>query len=294
MTPREITIEAAGLTLAAREWGDPAGRPVLALHGWLDNAATWDRLAPLLCAERSLRLVALDFPGHGRSQHRAADTWYGFPDYVLCVVRVLDALGWDRATLLGHSMGGAVSTLVSGVVPERVRALLLTEGLTPLTSSPEAACEQLRKGIAAHRKYGEDRRRIHPDMDAIRARIASRPWRLSPPAVAALAARASEPHDGGWRFTHDVRLKADSLVRFSREQVLSFLREVRCPSVLVVAEEGLPYSREEVAGYMEALSGMRTVHVPGRHHVHLDAPERVAPHLLELLDATRSSDPVAR
>lgn len=291
MTPREITIEAAGLRLAARRWGQEGGRRVLALHGWLDNAGTWDRMAPILCGARELDLVALDFPGHGRSQHRAPDTWYGFADYVLCVVRVLDALGWETATLLGHSMGGAVATLTAGVAPERVRALLLSEGLTPLTSSDEETCAQLRKGIEAHVKYDEDRRRVHPDMGAIEARIAARPWRLSGPAVSALAARSAEQVEGGWRFTHDVRLKADSLVRFTRGQVVSFLRAVRCPGVLVVAEEGLPYSREEVAAYVAVLGGLHIVRVPGRHHVHLDDPAVVAPHLIELLDQT--ADPAA-
>jgi pimeloyl-ACP methyl ester carboxylesterase len=66
----ETSFEIGGLRLAARVHGPADGRPVLAAHGWLDNAASFDHLAPLL---PGLRLVALDLAGHGRSGHRVGD-----------------------------------------------------------------------------------------------------------------------------------------------------------------------------------------------------------------------------
>ena len=67
MTGRDVRLLLPNLSLAARDWGPAAAPPVLALHGWLDNAASFDRLAPLL---DGLRIVALDLPGHGRSVGR--------------------------------------------------------------------------------------------------------------------------------------------------------------------------------------------------------------------------------
>ena len=72
---RELTLDLPHLRLAARAWGDPSLPPLLALHGWLDNAASFDRLAPLLCEH--FHIVALDLPGHGRSGHRPAGTLVG-------------------------------------------------------------------------------------------------------------------------------------------------------------------------------------------------------------------------
>lgn len=51
--------------LSAKLWGTDQRRPILALHGWQDNAGTWDPIAPMLCKNRSI--LALDFPGHGYS-----------------------------------------------------------------------------------------------------------------------------------------------------------------------------------------------------------------------------------
>ena len=64
MRARERTFDLRGLRVAAIEWGADGARPVLALHGWLDNAASFARLATLL---DRLHLVAIDLPGHGRS-----------------------------------------------------------------------------------------------------------------------------------------------------------------------------------------------------------------------------------
>src|SRR5690606_24141760 len=71
--PLERRFALRGLTLAGREWGREDGLPVLALHGWLDNAGRFDLLAPLL---RGCRVVALEAAGQGASDFRSADSGY--------------------------------------------------------------------------------------------------------------------------------------------------------------------------------------------------------------------------
>ena len=82
-----------GLTLAAREWGEPGGLPVIALHGWLDNAGTFDLLAPRL---EGTHLIALDCAGHGLSGHRSPDATYNVWQDVPEVFAVADLMGWER------------------------------------------------------------------------------------------------------------------------------------------------------------------------------------------------------
>ncbi|XP_052647019.1 serine hydrolase-like protein 2 isoform X4 [Harpia harpyja] len=113
--------------VAAKAWGPSEGYPVLCLHGWLDNANTFDKLIPLL--PRDCYYVAMDFSGHGLSSHRPAGSPYHFLDYVSDVRRVAAALQWRRFTLMGHSMGGCVAGMFCFLYPEMVDKLILLENL---------------------------------------------------------------------------------------------------------------------------------------------------------------------
>uniref|UniRef100_A0A8B9Z2W8 Serine hydrolase like 2 n=1 Tax=Buteo japonicus TaxID=224669 RepID=A0A8B9Z2W8_9AVES len=95
--------------VAAKAWGPSEGYPVLCLHGWLDNANTFDKLIPLL--PRDCYYVAMDFSGHGLSSHRPAGSPYHFLDYVSDVRRVAAAFTWNnhtfiKAALCPHSSCG--------------------------------------------------------------------------------------------------------------------------------------------------------------------------------------------
>ncbi|MCB1637058.1 MAG: alpha/beta fold hydrolase, partial [Xanthomonadales bacterium] len=138
----ELELKTPYLRLAARAWGPLDGVPVLALHGWLDNAASFDALAPLL---PNVRLVALDLTGHGRSEHRPPGIHYHFVDFIPDVVAAADALGWDRFALLGHSLGGGIASFVAATLPERIDRVAMIEGLGPPTSDPADGPANLRK-----------------------------------------------------------------------------------------------------------------------------------------------------
>lgn len=125
----------SGLKLAAKGWGPPEGPKVLALHGWLDNAASFDTLAPLL---PGIRLVALDLAGHGLSQHRHPTAGYEFVEWVPDVLWAATALGWDRFAILGHSLGAGIAPLVAAAAPDRLDRLVLLDGLGP-PSPPTSA-----------------------------------------------------------------------------------------------------------------------------------------------------------
>ena len=98
----EVRLSLPHIELAAHLYGPEDGLPVLALHGWLDNAASFARLAPKL---EGLRIVALDFAGHGHSEHRSAGAGYALWDYAYDVLQVAEQFGWARFSILGHSMG---------------------------------------------------------------------------------------------------------------------------------------------------------------------------------------------
>src|SRR5690625_5810116 len=89
---RSLTL--AGGRLASLSWGPENAPTWLALHGWLDNAASFSRLAPVLVERLGIRIVALDFSGHGHSAHREGD--YALWDYCHDLLDAADALGLER------------------------------------------------------------------------------------------------------------------------------------------------------------------------------------------------------
>src|SRR5215204_2978292 len=82
------------------EQGDPAGRPVIMLHGYTDSSFSFSRVLPLI--DPSHRVFALDLRGHGNSERPAGG--YTVRDFAADVMAFMDALGLERANLVGHCM----------------------------------------------------------------------------------------------------------------------------------------------------------------------------------------------
>lgn len=118
-------------------WEVPAGleevgrgdHPVIALHGWFGSGAAWRPLQPYLDGAR-FRYVFPDYRGYGsRISEPGSHTLEEAAGDVLALA---DELGFDRFSLVGHSMGGAVMQRVLADAPERVRALV---GVSPVPAS---------------------------------------------------------------------------------------------------------------------------------------------------------------
>jgi pimeloyl-ACP methyl ester carboxylesterase len=100
------TIQARGHTISYLHAGPPDGPAVVLLHGLASDAETWDRAIAPLAAE-GLRVIAVDLLGHGSSDKPPAS--YLLDDFASLLRDVLDALGIKSATVVGHSLGGAVA-----------------------------------------------------------------------------------------------------------------------------------------------------------------------------------------
>ena len=107
---REREFDVNGLKISCKEWGRPGYTPIIALHGWLDNAASFDNLMPHL---DNIHLIAMDMAGHWLSDHRSADSSYEPWIDVGEVISLADQMLWEDFTLLGHSRGAIISGLVA-------------------------------------------------------------------------------------------------------------------------------------------------------------------------------------
>lgn len=274
---QEIRLTSRGQGLAARVYGPPDGVPVLALHGWLDNAATFDCVASLL---PWARVVALDLPGHGLSVHRPAGATYEMIEWVPEVFRATDALGWTQFHLLGHSMGGAVASLAAGTFPDRVRGLMLVDALGALTAPASAAPTRLAQHvIAAARLEGKAAPRYESFEAALTARVRAGDFE-SDAGIRAVVERGLESlEEGGkkvYRWRSDPRLTLPSALRLTPDQVAAFLQLITCPVLLVRPLGGLVEVGKELDAFVPVVKNLEVQKIEGRHHVHLDRPDAVA------------------
>src|SRR3954471_14700242 len=113
------TIELHGHTLAFRMAGQ--GPALVLIHGIAGTNAVWDEVYGPLAADHTV--IAPDLPGHGASGAPAGD--YSLGAMAATVRDLLIALGHDRATVVGHSLGGGVAMQFSYLFPEYTERLVL-------------------------------------------------------------------------------------------------------------------------------------------------------------------------
>ena len=264
MTVRERQFDIEGLCIHAREWGSD-GVPVLALHGWLDNAASFDALGERLGV---CHMLALDLPGHGLSDNKPPHATYHIWDDLLVILAVADSLGWDRFVLLGHSRGAIMSVLLSAACPERISALICLDGLVPGPVPIEETAQQLAKFLKDYRATGERKARAFQSIDEIvAARLRAMP--MSEAGARKIAERAAIKTPEGYIWNNDPRLKAASAFKLSEAHLRSVLLSLQLPVMLILAEEG--FARyAQLLDLLPCVQGARVERLPGSHHFHME------------------------
>lgn len=268
LTSHEVRFSLPHIEVAGKAWGEPGGLPVIALHGWLDNAATFDRVAPAL---EGVHLVALDLPGHGLSGHMPA-TGYSLWQQAASVLQVAEDLGWERFALLGHSMGAIISGILAGSLPERIIGAAMIDGLMPFTSEADDAPRQMARFFKSSLQLGSKRKPIYDSADkAISARVLGGTTPISREAAGCLVERGLMPHDGGWTWRTDPQLMLPSPLRLTQRHAVSFIENISAPACLVLANQGVMHKHPEVLERINAFEHLQIHRIDGGHHLHLEA-----------------------
>ena len=251
----------------ALTWGDPGGVPIVGLHGWMDNAATFAALAPLL---EGVYLVSIDLPGHGKTPRLPDGVYYHYIDHLSDLDAAINGLGWDQCVLLGHSMGGTLVTTYAAAFPERITRVISIDALGPMFGAPEKFVERIRSGIESRAHYRPDSRRYFASREqAVDARRAN--GGMSNFAANHLASRGMEQLQQGWSWRVDRRHRLPSLAFHAEEQISAVLSAVLAPTLVVSAEDthipSLPGIIEKRFGLLQHGQLLK---LTGGHHLHLD------------------------
>ncbi|WP_444679298.1 alpha/beta hydrolase [Halomonas sp. E19] len=216
-----------------------------------------------------VRIVALDFAGHGHSEHREGD--YALWDYCHDLLDAADSLGLERLSLLAHSMGAGVACLTAAALPERVERLMLIDGLGSVTTPAEGCASQLRKGLEAARRPRSAAPRYPDARTAVAARVAGGVTPIDAETATPLVERnLARDGEGHVRLRTDGRLLWPSPVRLCPEQTLALLGAIPAPVLLIEGETGILGEREPARAARAAVPRLTRKVLAGGHHLHLE------------------------
>ena len=263
------------ITLSGLTWPNSSEEssrpPAILLHGWLDNAMSFARLAPLLAENTTVH--AVDMAGHGHSGHRPPGYSYWLMDYVGDLSELVERHFPESERypldLVGHSLGGIVCALYAAAFPERVRRLVMIDSLGALSRPARETIPQLRRALQK-RRAGSAAPAVYPDIQSA-ARIREGGLSpLSPEAARTLVPRNMRTEAGGFIWRTDARLRHPTPLMMTEEQVRASLAAIQTPTLFVRAKEGLLVSRTGLDSRADLVPNLETVDVPGGHHCHLD------------------------
>lgn len=264
----EAEFEIFGRKMSAKLWGSPDGFPTLAIHGWLDNANTFERLAPQL---PELNIIALDLAGHGKSDHRALGVQYHHSDYMLDIMSIAALLKLEKFNLIGHSMGGQISSVIAATFPERVNRAFMIDGFAAEgTYSDEDRVagnrQAMEKMLTGHTRPAK----IFENTQAMALRVTEATDQTLD-AAKILIARGHQVVEGGVSWRTDPRIRYPSSNRYTRNQLNIMLKQCTSPAFLVVAEQGDSWYQGEIKVAEQHHPDLTVVRIPGPHHIHLEA-----------------------
>jgi esterase len=257
-TARKRSVVVGELFLSFLEWGT-AGRPVLCfLHGGSAHAHWFDLVAPAFTDR--FHVIALDQRGHGESEW-AKPPAYATENFAADLLGFVDALGFARVTLIGHSMGGHNAMSFSAWHPDRVRALVIID------SRPMIPTDRLDR----LRRRGERTLRPYPSREAAAQsfRLVPRETNADPALLAHMGAAGVVERDGAWVYRFDPASNAER----RPVDAWTLLDRITAPTLIARGDLSPVLPRDMADKLRSAIRGASLVEIPASyHHVTLDNP----------------------
>lgn len=243
---------------------------ILCLHGWLDNANSFKPMMPLLV---DCDIVAIDFPGHGQSDHFAGA--YSIAHYAHHVLQAAIQLGWDNFHLIGHSLGGCIAPFCAVADPKAITSLTLIDAAGPQSETAEQLPARFTRFHQDQINLRTYQSRVYESIDqAVESRL--RATRMAPESARLIVERQLQQTDSGYQWRFDPLLRAASANYYTEEQVKAILAAIECPVQCILADDGYIVNKPDLNDRLACVDILDVATLPGQHHLHMDTPEPVA------------------
>lgn len=246
-----------GIRLPYVEQGDPAGLPVVLIHGYSDSWRSWETVLPHL--PESMHVFAPTQRGHGDADRPA--TGYRVEDFATDLEAFIDALEIGPAIIIGHSLGSAIGQRFAMDHPERTLGLVLVGSVTTWRGNPtivefwESAVSTLTDPV---------------DPEFVRAFQASP--RLSPARLETVVQESLKAPARIWRDVFQALMETDHSAE---------LGKIQAPTLIVWGDQDRLCPASEQGALAAAIADSQLlIYRGGGHNLHWEEPERFAADLV--------------
>ncbi len=264
---------------------DKGNLPVVLCHGFLDTGRAFAPVAQMLSAERDV--FCFDWRGHGDSDWVTAGGFYHFMDYVADLDALLVSLGINKCQLIGHSMGGVVSTYFTAVRSTKIDKLVNIEGLGIPGASYAEASARLKLWLDGLQAEPRKQVQMYDTIEAMEERLARQHPLMSQEQIreyAAILIQGDEHVGYTWKFDPLHRLR--NPYPFYEEAWMEFAKLVHCPVLYVDASRSnFSMDINHVRSRYEAFSDASHATIANcGHMIHLNNPDDLGQTINEFLD----------
>jgi pimeloyl-ACP methyl ester carboxylesterase len=274
-----------GMSLRLWDYGGD-GPPVLTVHGFLDTGRSWRAVAEA-CGTKA-RLLCLDWRGHGQSDRVGVGGSYHQFDHLKDLIQVLALLpdlGLAPALLAGHSMGAGIALVAAATQPDLFpKRFLILDNLGGFSMEAKAYWDRIGEFLEATRKEKYPFRSFANRQEGIQKVMANNLHMTEAGAGLWLDGAGKELADGTIELQFDGQLRGPNPFAFPENYWLELCSRVRAKTVIVAPEFGYFGQLPLMQARANVLTNVKVHHLDNLgHHIHVDAPEIVAKHLLTLL-----------
>jgi len=185
------------------------------------------------------------------------------------VVAAAEALGFERFGLIGHSMGGAVTSETAGMFPERITQAISIDGFVHHQGSPKDCNDRNKEAILQMLKASEKKPPVYESTDAMAERV-TQATDQSLAAAAELVARGHHAVEGGVTWRTDPRIRFATPLRITERQLDELMAQSTAPALLIAATQGDRWYRGGLERRREHHPNLTVLEMPGPHHLHLE------------------------
>lgn len=268
--------------IACKWWGPKNYRPIVCLHGWQDNAGSFDRLIHHLPNHFSYLVV--EFPGHGFSSPIPHGMIYTYATFLYVLLFVVNKFKWRKVSILAHSMGATIAYMFASSFPDRCDMIvsldIITPGLTKHFPVTYLSSDISKLFVADMRNQDENGEPPSYTYETIIQKMySSKQFPMAKESIPFLLYRGVKPSKSDpnkYYFTRDSRLRQYAML-IPIDVYEDVAKPIVAPFCFIKARHSF-VDESQYARIYENMSQnphFELHRVDGGHHVHLDNPMNV-------------------